>query len=240
MPDTPPLTKDELAAASARLEGASPREVLAWAFDTFAPRIVQATSFGVSGIVLAHLTARLRPETTIFYLDTGLLFPETYALAARLEAELGVRFTRVQPALSVEDQAAAYGEALWARDPDACCALRKVAPLESVLAGQHAWITGVRRDQSATRAATPIAGWDAANGLVKINPLALWSEEDVWTYLRMNDLPYNPLHDDGYPSIGCMPCTARVAPGADPRSGRWAGRDKTECGIHLRAKADAP
>lgn len=207
--------------------------MLAWALDEFAPGVCLATAFGPQTIVLVDLVAELRPETTVFYLDTGLLFPETLQVRDELERRLGLRFVRVAPDLTVSDQARVHGEALWSRDPDRCCELRKVDPLARFLAGRPAWITGLRRGHSPTRAAVRVVEWDEAHGLIKVNPLAAWTDADVWARIRERDLPYNPLHDAGYPSIGCRPCTAAVSPGEPARSGRWAGRGKTECGIHL-------
>jgi phosphoadenosine phosphosulfate reductase len=209
------------------------REVLGWAFERFAPDVCLATSFGPQTIVLMHLVAALRPETTVFYLDTELLFPETYALRDRLARELGLTLTRVAPELSLERQAAEHGPELWARDPERCCMLRKVLPLRRFLADQRAWITGVRRDQTAERARAGIVEWDEANRLVKVNPLLDWTSDQVWDYLQRHGLPTNALHTQGYPSIGCRPCTAPVAPGEGPRAGRWRGTGKTECGIHV-------
>ncbi|MCI0397670.1 MAG: phosphoadenylyl-sulfate reductase [Chloroflexi bacterium] len=211
-----------------------PEDVLGWALAAFAPEIALATGFGPSGVVLMHLVARLRPETTICYLDTGLLFPETYDLRGQLARRLGIRFTRLHSELSLEAQAAGHGPALWERNPDLCCHLRKVEPLRRFLATQRAWISGIRRDQGPTRARTEMVTWDVANGLVKVNPLAYWTRDQVWAYIRHHDLPTNVLHDEGYSSIGCIPCTRPVAPGEDERAGRWSGQAKTECGIHVQ------
>lgn len=187
-----------------------------------------------------HMVSEIAPETTIFYLDTDLLFPETYALRDELAERLGLRFTRVHSGLSVEAQAEEHGAALWSRNPDLCCQLRKVAPLRLFLATRQAWITAIRRDQTTARAGAGLVEWDRANGLVKLNPLAAWTSGRVWDYVLKHRLPYNPLHDQGYPSIGCWPCTRAVAAGDDPRSGRWAGKEKTECGIHLPAPVPQP
>jgi phosphoadenylyl-sulfate reductase (thioredoxin) len=167
-------------------------------------------------------------------LDTGVLFPETYELWRKLEAKYGVAIEAVQPDLTLDQQAARLGARLWESDPDQCCAVRKVAPLRQALRGKDAWITSIRRDQTTDRATSRMVERDAKFGLVKVNPLVTWSAEDVKTYLRAHDVPTNPLHEQGYPSIGCMPCTSPVVPGEDPRSGRWRGRGKTECGLHNR------
>ena len=227
-------TVNQLKQASTELEGSSPQLVLRWGFENFAPDIVLATGFGPEGVALMHMASEIRPETRVFYLDTDLLFPETYALRDELVRRLGIRFERVPAGLSLGEQASRYGEALWQSDPDSCCYLRKVVPQRDYLRNYRAWITGIRRDQTIFRANAGLVEWDNTNKMVKFNPLAAWTNEQVWDYIRANDLPYNSLHDQGYPSIGCFPCTRAVAPGEDPRSGRWSGSLKTECGIHLK------
>lgn len=230
-------TPASLEQRSHAFETQTPEAVLRWGLDTFGSGLVMATGFGLSGIVLAHHLARLAPETTIFYLETDLLFPETLALRDRLAERLGLTFTPIRAEVSLARQHHEHGPALWARSPDQCCALRKVLPLRRFLAGKSAWITGVRRDQSAARAGTAVVAWDHANSLAKINPLATWTKEHVWQYIHRHDLPYNALLDQGYGSIGCWPCTRPVAPGEDARAGRWAGFAKTECGIHVQPRA---
>lgn len=227
-------TKEHLPSISRYFEYRPAEQLLGDALDNFGDEIVMATGFGTSGVVLMHMAAQLRPQTTIFYLQTDLLFPETMALRDRLVERLGIQFTEVHSGLSLEAQAEQHGPDLWARSPDLCCHMRKVVPLRRYLADKKAWITGLRRDQSAARANTPLVAWDAANNLVKLNPLAGWTSKDIWRYLYINDLPYNELHDRGYPSVGCQPCTRAVARGEDERAGRWAGWEKTECGIHLQ------
>ncbi len=218
-------------------EQASPRDLLRWAGETFGAGLVLATGFGPSGVVLAHLVSGMDPTPTVFYLETDLLFAETYALRDRLAERLGLSFTPVHGGLSLDAQARAHGPDLWAREPNRCCFLRKVLPLRRFLADKSAWITGLRRDQAPSRAGIDLVEWDGANGLVKLNPLARWTDAEVWGYLHRHDLPYNPLHDEGYPSLGCVPCTRPVAPGEDARAGRWSGFAKTECGIHVQPKA---
>jgi phosphoadenosine phosphosulfate reductase len=220
---------DEWAAA---LEAQPAADILAWAAHQFAPRVTFGTGFGAEGCVLIHLIAEHALPIDVFTLDTGLLFDETYDLWRRLEARYGLRIRAVRPALSVAEQAAAFGDALWARDPDRCCGIRKVAMLQHELAGMDAWITAIRRDQTPQRARAAIVEPDLASDRVKINPLAAWSHEDVWSFIHANAVPYNALHDRGYPSIGCAPCTTSVRDGEDPRAGRWRGREKTECGLH--------
>lgn len=220
-----------------RAEDWSAERLLRWAAVTFAPRVSLATGFGAEGCVLIDLVARNRLEIRLFTLDTGLLFPETYELWRALESRYGITIEAVRPQQTVEEQAAVHGDRLWERDPSRCCALRKLAPLAEALRGQDAWITAIRRDQTATRAAARPIEWDARNGLVKINPLVRWTAADVWDYLESRGVPYNPLHRQGYPSIGCQPCTSPVAEGEDPRAGRWRGRAKDECGLHLPVSA---
>jgi phosphoadenosine phosphosulfate reductase len=239
-------TPEALREVSAGLEGRLPEDILLWGLDHFGGEKAQssaqrdgrqgialATGFGPEGVVLMHMLSQLAPGATVFYTDTDLLFEETYALRDELSARLGIQFTRLHSGLSLEAQAAQHGPALWSRDPDLCCQLRKVAPLRQFLRAKQAWISAIRRDQTANRASAGLVEWDRSNGLVKLNPLAAWTTSQVWSYVLKYQLPYNPLHDQGYPSIGCWPCTKAVAAGADPRSGRWAGLGKTECGIHL-------
>lgn len=231
-------TRDiDLKAISDEFEAASPEAVLRWAIEEFSPEVALATGFGAEGCVLVSMLSAIRPISSgtpmrIFYLDTDLLFPETYALRDQLEARYGVHFERRATSLSVNDQAAEYGERLWERDPNLCCRLRKVEPLREMLKGMRAWVSAVRRDQSPTRARTGLVEWDERFGLIKINPLAKWSAGDVWNYIAKHEVPYNPLHDQGYPSIGCRPCTTPVQIGELPRDGRWRGTAKSECGIH--------
>ena len=218
------------------LEASPPQEILAWALATYKPRITLACSFGgPSGMVLLDMVEQIDPSIPVFYLDTRLLFPETYALAKEASQRYGITPRAVRPSLSVSQQAEQYGDALWARDPDRCCELRKVIPQHRALKGFDAWITGLRRDQSATRSLTPAVQWDSKFGLVKINPLVNWGEREVWQYIAAHQVPYNPLHDRGYPSIGCIHCTRPVTQGEDLRAGRWSGFEKTECGLHTPA-----
>lgn len=226
------MTDAELKGVSDGFEGAQPETILRWAFEEFGDEVALATGFGSEGCVLVDALARVSPRARIFYLDTDLLFPDTYALIERLRARYGVRFERRATVLSLEAQAERYGERLWERDPGECCRLRKVEPLRETLAGLRAWITAIRREQTPARAGAGIVERDAKFGLVKINPLAAWSSRDVWEYISKRDVPYNPLHDLGYPSIGCTPCTTLVRIGEDPRAGRWRGTAKTECGLH--------
>jgi phosphoadenylyl-sulfate reductase (thioredoxin) len=227
--------------ARVRLADASPSEVLRWAADRFAPRLAFATGFGPEGLVIFDLIARHRLDVDVFTLDTGLLFPETYALWRKLEQKYGRGIRALRPALDLDEQAARHGAYLWEREPDRCCGIRKVEPLAQALGGHEAWISAIRRDQTKDRAEAEPVEADPRYGLVKINPLVAWSSDEVWAYLRENDVPTNPLHQLGYPSIGCWPCTSPVSPGEDPRAGRWRGRAKTECGLHSRpTRPDSP
>jgi len=234
-PDAPdaPWSRTRMAALNAQFEPHGPKAILNWAVHTFGDDLAQGTGFGPSGIVIMHMLADLRPGTTVFYLDTDLLFPETYELSEHLDAQLEVDVTRVHGGLSLDEQAEQEGEELWNRNPNRCCFLRKVKPLKNFLGDRRAWITGVRRDQSAARAEADILSWVPRYGVFKINPLANWTQKEVWKYLFEHDLPYNPKHDQGYPSLGCVPCTEPVD-GADgyTREGRWSDADKTECGLH--------
>ena len=214
-------------------EFASPQEILSWAWLTFGDRLAVVTSFQPTGIVTLHMLRDIAPQTHILTLDTGLLFPETSRLIDQIERAWDLRLTRVRPAQTVAQQAETHGDTLWNFNPDLCCHLRKTVPLGDSLSGFDAWITGLRRDQNNGRKATPVISWDKKYGRVKLSPLAAWTEEMIWTYIHAHELPYNPLHDRNYMSIGCFPCTRAVEPGEDSRSGRWHGQAKTECGIHL-------
>ncbi|WP_123042102.1 phosphoadenylyl-sulfate reductase [Cohnella candidum] len=212
-------------------ENASPETVIRWAVDTF-PNITFACSFGAEDVVLVDMLQKISPKTDIFYLDTDFHFKETYETRDRMVEKYGLEFVQVKPKITPEEQAAEHGAELWKSDPNACCNIRKVEPLTRILGQYEAWITGIRRDQAPTRANAKKVEYDTKFGLVKFNPLAAWTSEDVWNYIRENDVIYNPLHDRNYPSIGCEYCTRQVMPGEDPRAGRWAGSDKTECGLH--------
>ncbi|WP_409330527.1 phosphoadenylyl-sulfate reductase [Trujillonella humicola] len=226
----------ELAAeADARFEGiADPVEqalaVLAWAGETFGDDFA-VTSSMADGL-LAHLASRAVPGVQVVFLDTGYHFAETLGTRDWVSGVMPITLVNVTPPRTVAEQDAEHGPELHQRDPDLCCSLRKVQPLAQALAGYVAWGSGVRRDESPTRAGTRVVDWDAKRGMVKVNPLAAWTDADVDAYLAEHGVPVNPLQEIGYPSIGCAPCTRPVAPGEDPRAGRWAGRGKTECGLH--------
>lgn len=230
------IAREELHELAARLEGKAPEEILSEAARRFPGKIRLASSFGPEDNLLTGVIARARLPIEIFTLDTGYLFPETYQLWERLEQRYGIRFHARRTALPPADPAAPPP---WESDPDACCEARKVLPLRAELSGLDAWVTGIRRDQTPDRANARVFEWDGRFGLVKVNPLVAWTSEDVWAHLRAHDVPTSPLHQQGYLSIGCAPCTSPVRPGEDPRAGRWRGREKTECGLHLRPVAPA-
>lgn len=213
------------------LELATPQEIIAWAVETF-PNITFACSFGAEDVVLVDILQKVSPATDIFYLDTDFHFKETYETRDKLMNRYDLQFVRVSPLISPADQERQHGAELWKEDPNTCCNIRKVEPLTRVLSKYEAWITGIRRDQAPTRANAKKIEYDVKFGLVKFNPIADWTSEDVWNYIRSNGLVYNPLHDQNYPSIGCEHCTRPVMPGEDPRAGRWAESEKTECGLH--------
>lgn len=222
--------REVAARAATRFADAAADPVLAWAAAEFGPLLSVACSMADG--VLPDVVAHHAPGVDVLFLDTGYHFTETLATRDRVAAGLDVHVIDVRPPSTVAEQDAVHGTAPYARDPDACCRRRKVEPLAAALAGYEAWVTGVRRDEGPTRSVTPVVAWDATFGLVKINPLATWSFDDVMGWARACEVPVNPLLGRGYPSIGCAPCTRSVPPGADPRSGRWAAAAKTECGLH--------
>lgn len=247
MPASPAPRTDTVSAGdvdqlNARFAQAPAEETLAWAWARFGSRAAIGTSYQGAGLVLMHMAQCRGLGFPLFTIDTGLLFPETLEFKARLESFLGRQIESLSPDLTVEAQAAVHGPELWRRDPDLCCTMRKVLPLRDRLMDLDAWITGLRREQSDTRAGIglveiytleePAAASATQRDIVKLNPLANWSREEVWDYLRRHGVPTHPLHAQGYRSIGCQPCTAKVADGGSERAGRWTGFNKTECGIH--------
>ena len=212
--------------------GSDAADVLKWTIDTFGDKAALSTGFGASGIVLMHQLSLVNPGAEVFYLDTDLLFDETIELIDRLEQRIAVQFKRVSAELSLDEQEQRYGPSLWESRPDLCCHIRKVMPLKRHLMHKTAWITAIRRDQAASRKQTPMFQYDAALDVLKVCPLAGWTEQEIWSYIQLNELPYNTLHDQNYPSIGCRPCTRPVKDGDSLRAGRWSGSNKTECGIH--------
>lgn len=212
------------------LELAPAETIIEWAAATFGDRFCVTSS--MADAVLAHLASRVVPGIDVVFLDTGYHFAETIGTRDAVAATLDVTLLTITPKQTVAEQDAQFGKDLFRRDPDQCCAMRKVAPLAESLASYDAWATGLRRAETHNRVIAPVLGWDAKKGKVKVSPLARWSDEQMAGYIADNSVLVNPLVYDGYPSIGCAPCTRRVAPGEDPRSGRWAGTNKTECGIH--------
>jgi phosphoadenosine phosphosulfate reductase len=221
-------------------ESWKPEAILEWVFSTYGDEVALATGMGVEGMALLHMAHRINPNVKVFTGDTEFLFPETYDLIERVESRYGISIERLYSDLTPQDQERAYGQALWASDPDQCCNLRKVEPLRRKLATLDAWVTAIRRDQTSARAAIRKVDWDQKFDLVKISPLADWTREKVWSYVLENDVPYNPLHDRNYPSIGCTHCTRAVLPGEDQRAGRWSGSGKVECGLHTPGSKSSP
>jgi phosphoadenosine phosphosulfate reductase len=229
----------ELAEASARLESASPEEIIAWAHQRFAPHLTMATAFGPEGCVIISMLAKIAPQTYVFNLDTGYQFLETLDLRDKLARKYGIEVDMLQPELTVPEYEAKHGGPLYKTNPTQCCFDRKVKVLRAAAEKHHAWMSGIRRDQSTDRARAAIVEWDKKFNLVKISPLANWTKKDVWKRITDEEIPYNPLHDKGYPSIGCWPCTRAVVDGeADERAGRWSGTAKTECGLHTLEQQD--
>jgi phosphoadenosine phosphosulfate reductase len=217
--------------ASDEFENQSPEALLRLAVEKFTS-LTLACSFGAEDVVLVDMLQKINPNIDIFYLDTNVHFAETYETRDRLEKHYGVKFVQVLPKLTLDEQAAEFGDELWKSNANQCCNIRKVDPLTNILKNYDAWITGIRRDQAPTRANAKKVEYDVKFGLIKFNPLASWTTEDVWNYIRDNDVIYNPLHDRNFPSIGCEHCTRPVAAGEDPRAGRWADSEKIECGLH--------
>ncbi len=227
------MTLEQIAEASRCLEGRSPPEVLRWAVDTFFPRLTMATAFGAEGCCIIHMLAEIEPRVHIFNLETGYQFKETLELRERIKARYGIEVAYARPDTTVEEYEKIHHGALYTINPNQCCHDRKIVPLRRAVAGYEAWISAIRRDQTAHRAVAGVIIWDKKFELVKINPLLTWTRKDVWEFILKHDIPYNPLHDQGYPSIGCWPCTEPVEDGADERAGRWAGTGKKECGLHV-------
>lgn len=225
----PPEDLEEIAL---KLSEAGPEEILRWAVERFGSKLTMATAFGAEGCAIIHMLAAIDPRVRIFNLDTGYQFRETLELRERIAEKYGIEVEMVRPDTTVAEYETIHGGPLYETHPDRCCHDRKILPLRRAIAGYGAWISSIRGDQSKDRASTPKVGWDKKFNLVKINPLLNWTKKDVWAFVVANGVPYNPLHDAGYPSIGCWPCTQPVAPGDDERAGRWAGKAKTECGLH--------
>ncbi len=224
---------------SQKLETASPEEIIAWAVEHYFPKLTMATAFGPEGCVIIHMLAEIEPRVHVFNLDTGYQFEETLELRERIAERYGIEVeyeaAARRPSRSTRPSTAARSTST---NPDQCCHDRKVTVLQQAVVGWDAWISAIRRDQSADRAKAPIVGWDKKFDLVKINPLANWTKKHVWKLITDENIPYNPLHDQGYPSIGCWPCTRAVLFGEDERAGRWSGFAKTECGLHTLSDDD--
>jgi phosphoadenosine phosphosulfate reductase len=227
--------KEQIAELQSRATLWGPEQTLAWAFEAFGRRVAISSAFGAEGMVLIDLASRVQKDFRLFTIDTEFLFPETYTLMDRIEQRYGIAVEKVYSMLSPEEQERTHGAALWSRDPDRCCNLRKVQPLRRKLNELDAWITSIRRDQTTARAGAEKIEWDEKFGLVKVNPIVDWTSKQVWRYIQQHEVPYNALHDQSYPSIGCTYCTSPVRPGEDPRAGRWPGFAKTECGLHIIA-----
>ncbi|MGK5554056.1 phosphoadenylyl-sulfate reductase [Actinomadura kijaniata] len=230
--DRPTLDLEDIVESAAiALEGAPALEVIRWAAATFGDRICLTSS--MSDAALIHLVSKVKPGIDVLFVDTGYHFAETIGTRDAVEAVYPVNVINVTPSRTVEEQEAALGPRLYGRNPDLCCHLRKVEPLGRALEGYMAWFSGIRRDETASRRDRRVVEWDRRRGMVKVNPILDWTQQDMDNYMADNGVLVNPLHYEGYPSIGCAPCTRPVAPGEDPRSGRWSGTGKTECGIHL-------
>lgn len=222
----------ELEGASQLLEGATPQDILRWAIQHYAPKFTMATAFGPEGMCLIHMLSEIAPHTPLFNLETGYQFAETLELREKVKRRYGIEVEYKYPETTVEQYEISHGGPLYQTNPNQCCADRKLSVLKQSARGFHAWGSAIRRDQSPDRARAAIVGWDKKFHLVKVSPLASWTKKDVWGFIAANDIPYNPLHDQGYPSIGCWPCTRRIMEGEDERAGRWSGFTKTECGLH--------
>lgn len=208
--------------------------ILKWAYETYQDSIVYACSFGAEGVVLVDLISKVQKDAEIVFLDTDLHFQETYDLIDKVqEMYPRLRILLKKPNLTLEEQAEKYGSALWKRNPNQCCYIRKIKPLEEALKGATAWISGLRREQSISRSNTDFINKDERFESIKVCPLIYWTWDDVWDYIKINGLHYNRLHDNNYPSIGCIPCTSQVIDSSDSRAGRWSGFNKTECGLHI-------
>jgi phosphoadenosine phosphosulfate reductase len=223
--------RDEALRAGVELEGASPQDVLTWALERYHPKLCIASSMGDA--VLIDMASKIRSGVPVVFLDTGYHFAETIGTRDAVATVYDVQVITMLPTRTVAEQDEEYGARLHERDPDLCCAMRKVEPLARGLAPYVAWASGARRDEASTRESLRVIDWDAKRSMVKVNPLAAWTQADVDQYIEDNNVLVNPLAYDGYPSIGCAPCTRQVAPGEDPRSGRWSGTGKTECGLHV-------
>jgi phosphoadenosine phosphosulfate reductase len=227
---------EDFIAINSKLAVATPQEVLRWAVERYHPKLLMATAFGAEGCCIIQMLSEIEPNVTLINLETGYQFPETLALRERILSRYGMTVEYIRPELTVTDYEAKHGGPLYLTQPDQCCQDRKVLPLRKAMAHYqpHAWISAIRKDQTENRASNAsIVQWDAKFNVVKVNPLLNWTKKEVWAYIVKHDVPYNPLHDENYPSIGCWPCTRAVQPGEDDRAGRWSGQAKKECGLHV-------
>ena len=227
------ISVQEIAAACRELDGKPPEVVLRWAVKRFDDKLLFSTAFGAEGCCILHILAEIGPQIRFINLDTGYQFKETLELRERIKERYGIEVELVQPELTVAEYEAEHGGPLFNIRPDQCCFDRKIIPLRKIVGGYDAWISSIRRDQTKDRAVAQVVQWDAKFNLAKVNPLLSWNFKDVWNFIHKHEIPYNPLHDQNYPSIGCWPCTASVKPGGDERDGRWAGTKKKECGLHV-------
>ncbi len=236
MQTVPSYSKEELKVLSLSLEDKSPEEILRWAVATYGKTLTMATAFGAEGCVLLAMLAQIpnHQAVRVFNLETGYQFAETLALRETIRETYGITVEYVSAYETVAEMEKRFGGAIYGKNPDECCRIRKIEPLKHAVQGYSAWFSAIRRDQTPDRARTDIVQWDSKFNVVKISPLANWTKRDVWAYIRINEVPYNPLHDLGYPSVGCEPCTRRIEAGADERSGRWSNFAKMECGLHSR------
>jgi phosphoadenosine phosphosulfate reductase len=229
------MSDEEISAANRELSTADPADILRWAVRRFHPRLMMATAFGAEGCSLIHLLAGIEPGVTIINLETGYQFEETLQLRERIKIRYGIEVEYVRPEQTVGEYEKEHGGPLYVHRPDQCCHDRKIVPLQNAVARIRplAWVSAIRKDQTADRAVAGVVQWDPKFDLVKVNPLLNWTKKDVWSFVTRHAVPYNPLHDRGYPSIGCWPCTRAVGAGEDDRAGRWAGKVKKECGLHV-------
>lgn len=226
------IDRERIESLGDEFEGKTAQEILEWALKEYHPNISLASSFGPEDVALIDMISRICPGARVFTIETGYLFAETHDVIRIIKETYPINLEVYSSKLSTEEMEKIYGRELYNFDPELCCQIRKVQPLKKALLNLDAWITGLRRDQAPTRAYTKKVEVDKKFGLVKINPIADWTSQQVWSYIRANGVPYNILHDRDYPSIGCAPCTRPIRPGEDPRSGRWSGKGKTECGLH--------
>jgi phosphoadenosine phosphosulfate reductase len=234
------ISAEEIAVANRELAGATPQEILRWAVAAFHPRLLMATAFGAEGCCVIHMLAEIEPQVAFINLETGYQFPETLELRERINSRYGIAVEYIRPEQTVAEYEQEHGGPLYGHRPDQCCYDRKILPLQRALArfAPYSWISAIRKNQTTDRNLADVVQWDAKFNLVKVNPLLHWSKKDVWAFIVKHDVPYNPLHDRDYPSIGCWPCTVPVGPGEDDRAGRWAGKVKKECGLHVIEHTD--